>query len=76
MMAGSYTGTGAGGQGSPNELVFPFAPRLLVLYRQDGTKMAQLSAAEAESSGTAGGITFTMQEKAASAGTQQTPTPR
>lgn len=66
MMAGSYTGTGASGQGSPNELVFPFAPRLLVLYRQDGTKMAQLSAAAAGGGGTAGGITFTMKESGVS----------
>lgn len=62
MVAGNYTGTGASGQGSPNELVFPFAPRLLMLYRQDGTKMVQLSAASEGGGGTTGGITFTMKE--------------
>ena len=66
MMAGSYTGTGASGQGSPNELAFPFAPRLLMLYRQDGTKMVQLSAASEGGGGMTGGITFTMKESGVS----------
>ena len=66
MVAGNYTGTGASGQGSPNELAFPFAPRLLMLYRQDGTKMVQLSAASEGGGGTTGGITFTMKESGVS----------
>lgn len=66
LVAGNYTGTGASGQGSPNELAFPFAPRLLMLYRQDGTKMVQLSAAAAGSGGTTSGVTFTMKESGVS----------
>lgn len=66
MVAGNYTGTGASGQRSPNELAFPFAPRLLMLYRQDGTKMVQLSAASEGGGGTTGGITFTMKESGVS----------
>lgn len=59
LAAGSYTGTGTSGQGTPNLLAFPFAPRAVILYRQDGGQAVHLAAAAAGSGGTSGGITFT-----------------
>lgn len=61
LKSGSYIGTGNSGSESKNELVFSFAPRMLMLYRQDGAKMVVL-AAETGESGESMGITFVMNE--------------
>lgn len=60
LAAGSYTGTGTSGQGAPNLLAFPFAPRVLILYRQDGSRMVQLTATSSGSGGMSAGVIYTM----------------
>ena len=66
MTAGGYTGTGTSGEGAPNTLAFGFAPRLLVLYKADGSEAVVLGAAAAGGSGTVGGISYTFSTGGAS----------
>lgn len=62
ITAGSYTGSGSAGKDSANELTLPFEPTLVCIFRQDGTKLVQLAAVNADAENTFGGITFSPKE--------------